>query len=226
MVELLLLDLDDTILDFHKAERVSIAKTLQFFGAEPTEPVLARYHAINKWHWEQLEQGLITREKLLVSRFSMLFDELEIKADPDACSRHYMEQLASRHYFMPGAEMALESLQGKYRLFLVSNGTADVQRRRMESANLYRFFEDVFISQEIGVEKPSKLFFDRCFEKIPGFDAAKAMIAGDSLSSDMQGGRNAGIATCWVNPGKKPANETVDYVIEGIDQLPGLLELL
>lgn len=226
MVELLLLDLDDTILDFHKAERVSIAKTLQFFGAEPTEPVLARYHAINKWHWEQLEQGLITREKLLVSRFSMLFDELEIKADPDACSRHYMEQLASGHYFMPGAEAALESLQEKYRLFLVSNGTAEVQRRRMESANLYRFFEDVFISQEIGVEKPSKLFFDRCFEKIPDFDVAKAMIVGDSLSSDMQGGRNAGIATCWVNPGKKPANETVDYVIGGIDQLPGLLELL
>ena len=96
----------------------------------------------------------------------------------------------------------------------------------MESANLYRFFEDVFISQEIGVEKPSKLFFDRCFEKIPDFDVAKAMIVGDSLSSDMQGGRNAGIATCWVNPGKKPANETVDYVIGGIDQLPGLLELL
>lgn len=226
MVEFLLLDLDDTILDFHKAERVSIAKTLQFFGAEPIEPVLARYHAINKWHWEQLEQGLITREKLLVSRFSMLFDELGIKADPDACSRHYMEQLASGHYFMPGAEAALESLQEKYRLFLVSNGTAEVQRRRMESANLYRFFEDVFISQEIGVEKPSKLFFDRCFEKIPDFDVAKAMIVGDSLSSDMQGGRNAGIATCWVNPGKKPANETVDYVIGGIDQLPGLLELL
>lgn len=226
MVEFLLLDLDDTILDFHKAERVSIGETLRTFGVDPTESVLACYHAINKWHWEQLEQGKITRERLLVSRFCVLFEELGMKADPDACSRHYMEQLASGHFFLPGAEAALESLQGKYRLFLVSNGTANVQRRRLESGNLYRFFEDVFISQEIGVEKPSKLFFDRCFAKIPGFDPARAMIVGDSLSSDMQGGRNAGIATCWVNPGKKLANETIDYIIEGIYQLPGLLACL
>ena len=227
MIEFLFLDLDDTILDFHKAERLAIAKTIRQFGVEPTEEVLARYHVINRWHWEQLEKGVLTREQVLQNRFGVLFQELGMDADKALCARIYEKNLSIGHYFLPGAEEAVDRLSKKYRLFLASNGTASVQKGRMTSANLYRFFEKVFVSQEIGHNKPSKAYFDGCFAQIPGFDPQKAMIVGDSLSSDIQGGKNAGIATCWVNPAHAEAgNIFPDYEIEALHQLEALLERL
>ena len=228
MIEFLFLDLDDTILDFHKAERIAIAKTIRDFGVEPTEEVLHRYHVINKWHWEQLEQGKLTRAEVLENRFGVLFRELGVAADQTACARAYEKNLSIGHYFLPGAEEAVARLSKKYRLFLASNGTASVQKGRMTSANLYRFFEKVFVSQEIGHNKPSKAYFDGCFSQIPGFDPEKAMIVGDSLTSDIRGGINAGIKTCWVNPGHLPGNPDIqpDYEIEALHQLEALLEAL
>ena len=227
-MEFLFLDLDDTILDFHKAERIALSKTIRDFGVEPTEEVLHRYHVINKWHWEQLEQGKLTREEVLQNRFGVLFDELGVAADKEACARAYEKNLSIGHYFLPGAEEAVENLSKKYRLFLASNGTASVQHGRMTSANLYRFFEKVFVSQEIGHNKPSKAYFDGCFALIPDFDPEKAIIVGDSLTSDILGGINAGIRTCWVNPGHLPAREDIrpDYEIEALSQLEALLEEL
>ena len=226
MVEFLFLDLDDTILDFHKAERLAISKTIREFGVEPTEEVLNRYHVINKWHWEQLEQGKLTRDQVLENRFGVLFEELGVAADKTACARAYEKNLSIGHYFLPGAEEAVAYLSKRYRLFLASNGTASVQKGRMTSANLYRFFERVFVSQEIGHNKPSKAYFDACFAQIEGFDPAKAMIVGDSLTSDILGGIRAGIATCWVNPSHAPGREDIkaDYEIEALAQLPALLE--
>lgn len=228
MIEFLFLDLDDTILDFHKAERIALSATIRQFGVEPTEEVLSRYHIINKWHWEQLEQGKLTREEVLQNRFSVLFSELGVTADKEACARAYEKNLSIGHYFLPGAEEAVEALSKKYRLFLASNGTASVQHGRMTSANLYRFFEKVFVSQEIGHNKPSKAYFDGCFSRIPGFDPKKAIIVGDSLTSDILGGIHAGIRTCWVNPSHAPARADIrpDYEIEALAQLEALLEAL
>ena len=228
MIEFLFLDLDDTILDFHKAERVALSKTIADFGVEPTEHVLHRYHLINKAHWEMLERGELTREQVLVGRFRMLFEELGVAVDPADCTAVYSKNLAIGHYFMPGAEEAVERLSKKYRLFLASNGTASVQHGRMTSANLYRFFEKVFVSQDIGYNKPSKEYFDRCFAQIPDLDRSKAMMVGDSLTSDIRGGINAGIATCWVNPDHLPGREDIrpDYEIEALPQLEALLETL
>ena len=228
MFEYLFLDLDDTILDFHKAERIAISKTIRDFGVEPTEEILARYHVINKWHWEQLELGKLTRAEVLENRFGMLFDQLGVAADKTACARAYEHNLSIGHYFLPGAEEAVEALSKKYRLFLASNGTASVQKGRMTSANLYRFFEKVFVSQEIGHNKPSKAYFDAAFAQIPGFDPGKAIIVGDSLTSDIRGGINAGIKTCWVNPTHAPGREDIrpDYEIEYLHQLEALLESL
>ena len=228
MVEFLFLDLDDTIFDFQKAERIALAKTIRDFGLEPTEDVLHRYHLINKWHWEQLELGNLTRQEVLENRFGVLFQEFGLEADKAACAKAYGENLAIGHYYLPGAEEALKNLSKKYRLYLASNGTASVQRSRMDSANFYHFFENIFISQEIGHNKPSKAYFDACFARIPGFDPEKAIMVGDSLSSDILGGKNAGIATCWVNPSHAPAREDVkpDHVIESIARLPELLEKL
>ena len=227
MIEYLLLDLDDTILDFHKAERIAISQTVREFGVEPTDAVLNRYHEINKWHWQQLELGTMTRAEILVNRFAVLFRELGEEVDAAACARVYEKNLSMGHYFLPGAEETVAYLSKKYRLFLVSNGTASVQKGRMTSANLYRFFETVFVSQEIGHNKPSKAYFDACFAAIPDFDPSKAIIVGDSLSSDIQGGINAGIKTVWVNPDHKPCgNIKPDYEIEALHQLPALLEKL
>ena len=228
MIEFLFLDLDDTILDFHKAERVALSKTIRDFGVEPTEEVLHRYHLINKAHWEMLERGELTREQVLVGRFRVLFEELGVAVDPAACTAAYSENLAIGHYFMPGAEEAVERLSKKYRLFLASNGTASVQHGRMTSANLYRFFEKVFVSQDIGYNKPSLEYFQRCFAQIPDFEPGKAMMVGDSLTSDIRGGINAGIATCWVTPDHLPGREDIrpDYEIEALPQLEALLEAL
>jgi len=225
MIEFLFLDLDDTILDFHKAERIAISKTIREFGVEPTEEILNLYHEINKWHWEQLEKGTQTRAQILVNRFGVLFEKLGREVDASQCAKVYEHNLSQGHWFLPGAEEAVERLSKKYRLFLASNGTAVVQKGRMTSANLYRFFETVFVSQEIGHNKPSREYFEACFARIPGFDKEKAMIVGDSLSSDIRGGINAGIRTVWVNPGHKDCGETKpDYQIEYLSQLEALLE--
>ena len=225
MIEFLFLDLDDTILDFHKAERIAISKTIREFGVEPTEEILNLYHSINKWHWEQLELGKLTRAEVLVNRFGVLFEKLGVVVDASSCAKVYESNLSQGHWFLPGAEEAVNALSKKYRLFLTSNGTAVVQKGRMTSANLYRFFERVFVSQEIGHNKPSKEYFEACFARIPGFDREKAMIVGDSLSSDIKGGINAGIKTVWVNPEHKTCGETKpDYEIEYLSQLEALLE--
>ena len=225
MIEFLFLDLDDTILDFHKAERIAISKTIREFGVEPTEEILNLYHGINKWHWEQLELGRLTRAEVLMNRFGVLFEQLGKTVDASACAKVYEKNLSIGHYFLPGAEEAVERLHKKYRLFLASNGTASVQKGRMTSANLYRFFETVFVSQEIGHNKPSKAYFDACFARIPGFDLEKAVIVGDSLTSDIQGGINAGLKTVWVNPGHLDCGDIKpDYEIEALSQLEGLLE--
>ena len=227
MIEFLLLDLDDTILDFHKAERIALSKTIGEFGVEPSEAVLDRYHHINKWHWEQLELGVMTRDQVLVGRFAQLFEELGMEVDAAACMKQYEHNLSMGHYFLPGAEEAVKRLKEKYRLFLVSNGTATVQHSRLTSAGLYPCFEQVFISQEIGYNKPDKAYFDRCFERIPGFAPEKALMVGDSLTSDIKGGINAGLKTVWVNPAHKDCGSIrPDYEIEGLSQLEALLEEL
>lgn len=225
MVEFLFIDLDDTILDFKKAEHVAVKKTLADFGVEPTDAICSRYSIINQQHWEAMERKELTRQQVLEGRFAVLFAELGVDVDAAVCSRHYTQNLAIGHYFLPGAREAVEALSGKYKLYMTSNGTAWVQRSRLESADIEKFFLDIFISQEIGYNKPAPEYFVGCFAKIPDFDPAKAMIVGDSLSSDILGGKNAGIATCWVNPKHKPVGDIVpDYEIEDLTQLEKLLD--
>lgn len=228
MIEFLFLDLDDTILDFHKAERIALGKTFRGFGLEPTDEVMSRYSKINKAHWEALERKELTREEVLVGRFATLFAEYGIAVDPEKCARAYEDNLSVGHYFLPGAYEAVESLSKKYKLYLASNGTAKVQAGRLASAQISHFFQEIFVSQELGANKPDILYFQRCFERIPGFDPRRAMMVGDSLSSDILGGIQAGMKTCWVNPDGKPCPEHIkpDYEIKALSQLEELLETL
>lgn len=226
--DIILIDLDETIFDFKMAEKMALGKTIKAFGLEPTEEVISRYHVINRGLWRQLEEGTVTHQQVLEDRFGNLFAAFGKAVDKAACGAAYGDGLGERHYWLPGAEEALEKLQGKYRLFIASNGTASVQRRRMDSADLYRFFEDIFISQEIGADKPDPAFFEGCFAKISDFDKSRVMIVGDRLTSDIAGGNNAGIATCWVNAHGEPRNPQihVDYEIKSLADLPELLERL
>lgn len=227
MYKYLLIDLDDTILDFHKAESIAIRKTLKTFGLEPTDAVCARYSDINRMCWERLERKEMTRAQVVVDRFGILFQEMGVPVDPVKCSECYVENLSVGHYFLPGAREALEELAKKYKLYMASNGNSKVQAGRLKSANISHLFEEIFISQEMNAVKPTKEYFDKCFARIENFDPSKAMIIGDSLSSDILGGKNAGIATCWVNPKHKSSGDLhPDYEIESLAQLPALLESL
>lgn len=227
MIEFLLLDLDDTVLDFHATERKSIQRLLQDVGVEPTEELLQRYREINWAHWRQLERGEITRDQIS-HRFDVLFGELGMDVSTPTCEKLFRQYLSEGDDVLPGADEALASLSKKHRIFAASNSTIDVQKGRLARTGLQDYFEDLFVSDAIGAYKPSPDFFGRAFAAIPGFDPEKAMMVGDSLTSDIQGGLNAGILTCWINPHHRP-NPTAfqpHYEIEALPQLEALLESL
>ena len=224
----LFFDLDDTLLDFHKAEAWALRQALRQSGIEPTDAIVSRYSEINQSQWELLEEKKLTRDQVLIRRFQLLFGELGVHASCEDTQHCYETMLAKGHDFMPGAPELLEQLKGRYQLYLVSNGTAMVQDCRLRDSGIEKYFQGIFISERIGVDKPQKEFFDRSFATIPDFDPSQAMIIGDSLTSDIRGGNNAGIQTCWYNPKHKPrrADIHVDYEISDLMELPKLLETL
>lgn len=226
MVKRVFLDLDDTILDFRRTEAEAIRRTLEGEGVCVTEAILERYHVINKAHWELLEEGAITREQVKRLRFEQLFGELGLPWDSEKICRVYEENLSQGHFLLPGALELLEDLSPKYDLYIASNGGARVQRARLEAAGIDRYFKGRFISEEVGANKPSREFFEACFKAIPGFEKETAVMVGDSLTSDIRGGRNVGLRTLWFNPEGKRGDIPADYEFQDLSQLPGLLEKL
>ncbi len=228
MVKTIFLDLDDTLLDFTRAEAEALRKALAEMDVPADNAVLARYHTINTAQWELLEEKKLTRDQVLVGRFDILFEELGLRRCARETCERYEEYLAEGHWFIPGAEELLEELFSGYDLYLASNGTAAVQSRRLESAGIARYFRGIFVSERMGADKPSPAFFERCFAVIPGFSKETALMVGDSLTSDIRGGINAGLRTCWFNPHGKPARPDIlpDCEIKALAQLPPLLQTL
>ena len=226
MIKSVFLDIDDTLLDFHKAEALAIKETYVALGIDATDELIEKYSAINLAQWKKLERGETTREELLIKRFDILYGELGLDISSQKTQGIYEENLSRHAYFLDGAEELLTALYGKYELFIASNGTAYIQKRRMESLDIAKYFNGIFISEHIGFDKPSKEYFDACFAKIPNLEKDKSIIVGDSLTSDIRGGINAGIKTCWFNPKGKPQNpDTVpDFEIRSLSELPALLE--
>ncbi len=227
MIKFLFLDIDDTILDFGATERASISRLLEHLGVAPTEALIHRYHVINLEHWKRLERGEITRDQIN-NRFDVLFSELGMTVRTSECEKLYRQYLSEGCDFLPGAREAVEILGQKYRLFAASNGTASVQAGRLRRTGLDQIFEQVFVSEEIGANKPSPEFFRRAFARISDFDPAMAIMVGDSLTSDILGGINAGILTVWINPGYKKSREDIlpNFEIKSLAELPALLEKL
>lgn len=225
MYRTVFLDLDDTLLDFGAAERVAIAKAFRDIGLEPTPALLGRYSELNQAQWEAFERGEITRDTVLVRRFELLFAELGLSIEAQHAEDVYRGYLGVGHYFVEGAEELLSYLAPKYDLYLASNGVADTQYSRLESAGIGHYFKDIFISEVTGSHKPERAYFDYCFAHIPGFDPSEALMVGDSLTSDILGGFNAGIRTCWFNPGRKPLQGPVkpDLEIHALRELKDIL---
>ena len=225
MYRTIFLDLDDTLLDFGAAERVAIAKAFRDIGLEPTPALLGRYSELNQAQWEAFERGEITRDTVLVRRFELLFAELGLSIEAQHAEDVYRGYLGVGHYFVEGAEELLSYLAPKYDLYLASNGVAATQYSRLESAGIGHYFKDIFISEVTGSHKPDRAYFDYCFSRIPGFDPSQALIVGDSLTSDILGGFNAGIRTCWFNPGCKPLQGPVtpDHEIHALRELKDIL---
>lgn len=226
MIKNVFLDLDDTILDFHMAERIALSKTLQHFGIEPKKETLARYNVLNLEQWRLLEQGVLTREEVKERRYRLLFDEIGADCCAASATKYYESLLGIGHYFMEGAQELLQVLSKEYDLYLATNGTMEVQKSRIRSAAIAKYFKNIFISQEIGFDKPDIEFFKHCFSRILDFKKSETVIIGDSLTSDIKGGNNAGIKTIWFNPkGLENSFDIVpDYMIIKLLELPSLLK--
>ena len=226
MITTVLFDLDETLFDFHKAEAIALSKTLTQLGVEASQENIALYSTINKKHWEMLEEGRITRAQVLLGRFDELFATLGADCQSIQAQKIYEHQLGIGHYFIPGAPELLQELKDRYALYLVSNGTASVQEGRIKSSGISPLFREIFISQKVGYNKPRKEFFDYCFARIPDFSKEKTIIIGDSLTSDVRGGNNAGIRTCWFNPrgNERIDGIHIDYEVQKLEQIPALLE--
>lgn len=159
MITTVLLDLDDTILDFHKAEKEALKKALQKVGVEPTEKLLARYSEINQAQWKKLELGELTQEEVKISRYRIFFEEYGITASPEETAKCYEQNLAYEHEKVDGALELLQELHGKYRLYAASNGTYEVQRRRIEESGIKPYFEDFFyFKKKSGIINRTKNF--------------------------------------------------------------------
>ena len=226
MVRDVLFDLDDTLFDFHADERVALEKTFVSLNIPINDAVCARYSELNLAQWKALERGEITRDQVKLRRVELLFEELGYGVErADEAASVYHNYLAEDFHYIDGAPELLEELNGNYRMFLVSNGNLSVQEGRLKKSGIGRYFAGIFISEVLGAEKPSRRFFDLAFAKIPDFDPACAVIVGDSLTSDIKGGINAGVRTIWFNPKGVPADPEIpaDYEFGKLKDLPELL---
>lgn len=222
----ILFDLDDTIYDFGLAEKNALTRMLCDIGVEPTEEKVKLYSEINLSYWKRLEKGEITREQVKVDRFRSYLQEIHVHFSAVKADEIYRGYLGQGHYFMEGAWEMLQDLQGKYRMFLVTNGTAETQKGRIASGGLERYFEKIFVSELIGFDKPSIHFFEYCFQQMGEFEKRETIIIGDSLSSDIQGGINAGITTLWFN-GRGAVNTTEikpEYEVRRLGEIREILK--
>ena len=220
-----LFDADATLFDFKKSEHSAVIDCLNFAGLPATDEVIAKYSEINDGYWKKLERGEVTRGQLFVARWQDLINFYGFDFDAKSIADLYPQKLAEKCFLIEGAEEICQALFGKVKLYIVTNGFARVQHGRFDESPLRKYFDGMFISEELGVEKPSLEYFNAVFEKIPDFDKTKAIIIGDSLTSDIKGGINAGIDTCWFNPDKKDAPDgmLITYTVSRLSDIEEII---
>jgi len=225
--DILLFDADRTLFDFDKSEEIAFLQTASLFNVEPSKENYLAYREINHKNWQQLEKGLFTKERILVKRFEEFFTYLNMDVSP-AKQMHevYTDNLSKVSILFDDALPMIERLynSGK-RLFIITNGIMKVQKGRVFPSPIFKYLENIFISESMGVSKPQKKFFDLVAKEIPNFDASKAIVIGDSLTSDIQGANNAGLDCIWFNPEKATAPEQyeITYNVSNFKQMQEIL---
>lgn len=221
----LLFDVDDTLLDFGAAERQAFQLLLNELGIPCTTTIAERYHSINHGLWASFEQGKMAREEVLNTRFSLLFMEYGQTVDGAYMEQRYRSYLEQGHQLVEGAYELIVKLQPHYNLYIVTNGVFQTQDKRLRDSGLYPYFENIFVSEVTGYQKPMREYFDYVFARIPAFDVEQALLIGDSLTADMKGGQLAGLDTCWFNPEQKSNTIDIDptYEIQRLEELHSIL---
>ena len=232
MIRVILWDIDNTLLSFNKAEVAALSQEFEEFGlGEFTEELLKEYMVINKRRWQALERGEMTKPEVTVGRFVEFFGVHGIDTSIAAAfDRRYQELLGEMIYFNDGAYEIIKDLKGKVLQCAASNGTKRAQTGKLKNSGLGELFDLVFISEDVGADKPAKEFFDKAFvdveAKIGPFALDEVLMIGDSLTSDIKGANNAGIKACWYNPEGVPCDKDVqiDYEIKDLHEVYDLLK--
>jgi 2-haloacid dehalogenase len=224
----LLWDVDHTLLDFKKSESYALKKSFSCFGREIDDDTVELYSQINDMHWKRYELGEINKTEVLYGRFRELLRVLGIKdISLDALEEMYQEELGNVYYYLDDSYQLCKELKKQYKQYVISNGVGSTQNHKLELSGFSSIMDGIFISEEVGSPKPEKAFFDVCFKSIPDFDKAKALVIGDSLSSDIRGANNAGVDACWYHaPGATSAgysDVTYQYEITNLWQLKDIL---
>ncbi len=224
----LLWDVDGTLLDFLYSQRIALRRCFAQFGRDVTDEMIRRYSQINDRYWKRLELGEITRQELFTGRFLTFFEEYDVRGiDAEAFSGAYQEALGQVYCYIDNSLEICRSLRAEVRQYVVTNGAVSTQTNKLKLSGLYDVMDGVFISDEIGASKPQRGFFDYCLERVEEKDRGKILIVGDSLTSDIKGGAQAGIATCWFRPlgTAGGAEYAPDYEIESLGQIFDILEI-
>lgn len=201
--DIIIFDADETLFDFKKSEKDAFKNTMLEFNIKYDENYHFKiYKDINTAIWRDLENGLITQKKLKVERFKRLSDALNAGFDEVEFSKSYMKHLSYASFLYDDSLALIESLSKDYRLSIITNGLKDVQNNRIRKSIIGKYFEDIVISEEVEVSKPDPKIFEHALNNLQYTDKSKVLMIGDSLTSDIQGGINFGIDTCWFNPNK------------------------
>lgn len=219
--KILLFDLDDTLLDFGANEADSLNKLFQQNGYTFTDEIFQIYNSVNKQLWTDYENGIIVLDDVLNSRFLETMLRLGIVVDGVEWENRYRELLSNGNQLIEGALDVCRRLSASHRLFVITNGVTETQIKRLKQSGLFEFFEDVFDSQSIGFQKPSREFFNYAISCIKDFNKQETLIIGDSLNTDIKGGLMSGIDTCWINrKSQKCSDEIVSkYTITNLTEL-------
>lgn len=222
----LLFDLDHTLLDFDAAESLALHQLLLEAQVSDIAAYMDYYVPMNRGLWDDLSLGQISKQELIDTRFARLFAHFGQDMDGRYYAQRYQHFLSQQGQVLEGAKELLESLEARgYRLFAATNGVTFIQNGRLDRSGIKDYFEQVFISDDLGYQKPQREYYDSIAHQINGFDKKQTLMIGDGLLSDIQGGNNAGIDTVWYNPdGKENTSQAKPTYTVATYQ--GLLEIL
>jgi 2-haloacid dehalogenase len=218
-------DADGTLFDYNLAEAIALQKAFELLSLQFEARYLDIYREINGGLWQALERQEIKPDVLRVRRFELLLEALELSGIPDELSAAYIEQLALSAELMDGAYEVLQTLHKTSPIAIVTNGLQAVQYSRLEHSSIRDFISELIISKEVGAAKPSATFFDAACARTGHPPKTDVLIIGDSLTSDMRGGVDYGIDTCWYNPTGEPQPNGLPITHE-IKHLRQLLEIV